>query len=82
MITGINESKTLSHHLTHANVNVDLIEENVIQINGEIMTNVCKKRHACEKDYVWTPSTRICENGKYIASIMDNLVIRLDVMKL
>ena len=59
-----------------------MIEENVIQINGEIMINVFKKSHACEKDYVWTPSTRICENGKYIASIVDNLVIRLDVMKL
>ena len=39
------------------------------------MINVCKKRHACEKDYAWTPSTRNCENGKYIASIMDNSMI-------
>ena len=52
-----------------------MIEENLIQISGEIMINVCKKRHACEKDYAWTPSTRNCENGKYIASIMDNSVI-------
>ena len=35
IITGINESK-----IYHANVNVDLIEENVIQINGGLMINV------------------------------------------
>ena len=38
------------------NVNVKLMEENVIQINGGIMINVsrceCKKRHVSEKDYV------------------------------
>ena len=38
MIVGINESKTLTKH--HANVNVDLMEENVIQINGGITINV------------------------------------------
>ena len=26
--------------------------ENVFQINGG-MINACKKRHVCEKDYVW-----------------------------
>ena len=36
MIAGINEAKTLTYH---ANVNMDLIEENVIQINGGIMIN-------------------------------------------
>ena len=41
MITGINESKTLTKHLPcEVNVNVDLMEENVIQINGGIMINV------------------------------------------
>ena len=38
MIVGMNESKTLTKH--HANVNVDLMEENVIQINGGITINV------------------------------------------
>ena len=32
----------------------------------------CKKRHICEKVYVWSLSTCNCENGKYLASIMDN----------
>ena len=52
------------------NVNVNLMEKNVIQINGGIMINVdvsVKKIHACEKDYVWNPATCICENGKYLA---------------
>ena len=39
MITGINESKTLTS-ISHANVNVNLIEENVIQINSGITINV------------------------------------------
>ena len=39
MITGINESKTVTNDL-HVNVNVDLMEKNVIQINGGIMINV------------------------------------------
>ena len=39
MITGTNESKTLTKH-NHEKKNVDLMEENVIQINGGIMINV------------------------------------------
>ena len=69
MIASINESKTVTNDL-HVNVNVDLMEKNVIQINGEITINVdvsVKKIHACEKDYVWNPATCICENGKYLA---------------
>ena len=38
-ITGINESKTLAN-IYHANVNVNSMEENVIQINGGISINV------------------------------------------
>ena len=30
----------------------------------------CKKHHICEKYYVQNPNTCICENGKYLASIM------------
>ena len=35
----------------------------------------CKKRHLCEKDYIWNPVICTCENGKYLASIMDDSVI-------
>ena len=38
MITGINESKTL-RSIYYANVNVDLMEENLLQINGGIIIN-------------------------------------------
>ena len=35
----------------------------------------CKKHYICEKDYVQNPATCICENGKYLASIMDYFAI-------
>ena len=38
----------------------------------------CKKRHVCYKDYIWNPSTCSCENGKHLASIMDDSVILCD----
>ena len=38
MITGINESKTLTRHISW-NVNVNLMEQNVIQIKGGIAIN-------------------------------------------
>ena len=37
-----------------------------------------KKCHACAKDYVWNHSTCNCEDGKYLASILDNSVIVCD----
>ena len=39
MITGVNKSKTLQS-ISQANLNVDLMEENVTQINGGITINV------------------------------------------
>ena len=65
------------------NVNVNLVEENVIQIKNGIMINVdeiVKKYPICEKHYIWNPATRSRENGKYLASIIDNSV--LPAMKL
>ena len=38
----------------------------------------CKRHHICEKDCIWNPCTCICENGKYLASIMDDSVITRD----
>ena len=48
-----------------------VMEENAIQINGDIIMNVdvsVKKRHVCEKDYVWNLSTCSCETE----NIMDD----------
>ena len=42
----------------------------------------CKK-YICEKRLYWNPAICNCENGKYLASIMDDLVIKCDeVIKL
>ena len=38
----------------------------------------CKKHKLCEKDYVWNPATCNCKNGKYLASIMNDLTIICD----
>ena len=38
----------------------------------------CKKCHACEKDCIWNPGTCSCQNGKYLASIMDDSAITCD----
>ena len=38
----------------------------------------CKKRHVCWKDYAWNTATCDCENGKYLASIMDDSAIICD----
>ena len=32
----------------------------------------------CEKDHIWNPATCSCENGKYLASIVDDSVIMSD----
>ena len=39
---------------------------------------VCKKCHECDKYYVWNPATCNCENGKYVADIMDSSAIMCD----
>ena len=37
-----------------------------------------KKHHVYEKGYFWNPATCNCENGKYLASIMDDSTITCD----
>ena len=56
------------------------MEKNAIHINGGITINVdvsVKKFMYVEK-IVWSPATCICENGKYLASIMDESAIICD----
>ena len=74
MITGVNESY-------HANANVNLMKENVIQINVGITINVdvrVKNLLYVKKNYIWNPATCNCENGKYLASIMNDSAITCD----
>ena len=57
------------------------MEENVIQISGGIMINVnvsVKNDMYVKKNYVSNPATCGCENGKYLASIMDDSAIIWD----
>ena len=35
----------------------------------------CNKHNICEKDYIWNPATCTSENGKYLASIMNDVVM-------
>ena len=71
MITGTNESKTLTKYRSY-------------QFNSDQWWNKdkrrCKfkKRRACENDYSWNPCTCNCENGKHLASIMFNSSITCD----
>ena len=47
------------------------------QINGVITINAdvsVKTSYTWKKDYVWIPATCHCENGKYLASIMNKTI--------
>ena len=65
----------------HANVNVNSIAKNVTRIKIGKTINACvsvknqKKHYACKKGYIWISATCTCENGKYLGSIIENLVI-------
>ena len=73
MTAGINESKTLAKHIScEWKCTFDEKKCNSYQWwNNDKYRCKSKKRHVCEKDYVWNPATCNCENGKYLASIMD-----------
>ena len=49
----------------HANINVNLMEENINQkwITTNVVASV--KKHIVEPDYICNPSTCGCENVKY-----------------
>ena len=80
MITGINESKTLTKHIScqcKCKFDGTKCKSNKWWNNDKYRCE-CKKHHICEKDYVWNPATCNCENGKYLASIKDDSVIACD----
>ena len=75
MVTGIKKWKTLTKHM---NVNVKLMKQNVSQIKYRITINVdvSVKKYSVKniiyvKNNVWNPATCNCENGEYLASIMN-----------
>ena len=70
-IIGINESKTLTKSDERKSNSKQWWNNNNYQCE-------CKKYHICEKDYIWNPSTCVCEYRKYLASIIDDSVITED----
>ena len=66
------KSKILTKDI-HANENVNLMKENVIQIKSGIMINVdvSEKNNICDKDYIWNPAT-------YTSIVDDHSVITCD----
>ena len=76
IITRKNNQKQ-KNKIYHANVNVNLMEENVIQIKIGILINVISN-NIYEKDYILNPSTCSCKNENCLASIVDNSVITCD----
>ena len=80
MITGINQSKTLTKHISSkCKCKFDTRKCNSNQWwNNNKCRCECKKHPICEKDYIWNPATCNCKNGKYLASIMDDSAITCD----
>ena len=80
MITGINESKTLTRKF-HTNVNVNLMKQNASQINGGITLNVdvSVKKLMCVKKIMLRILLHVIVNMDKIYQV---LWIKLFVMKL
>ena len=80
LIKGINESKTLAKHIScECKCKFDWKQCHSDQWwNNDKCQCECKKRHVCEKKYIWNPSSSSCENGKYLGSIMDDTAITCD----
>ena len=74
MITGINESQTLTKCLSCEWLCRFYRKKcNSYQSwNSDKCSCECEKHHIWEKDYVWNPATCSCENEKYLARIVDD----------
>ena len=62
-------------------VKINSIVQHVIQIKNGIIKHVnmnVKIMVSAKKDYIWNPSTYICENSKYLKSIANTSVITCD----
>ena len=77
MIIGLNESKTLTKHIScQCKCKFDGRKCYSDQWwNNDKCRCECNKHHVCDKNYVWNPAICSCENGKYLACIMDDSAI-------
>ena len=82
MIAGINESKTLTKHIScKCKCKFDGRKCNSNQKrNNDKYRCEFKKHNICEKDYIWNPATCCCKNGKYLANVNDHSVITHDLI--
>ena len=80
MITGINDLKTLTKHIScECKCRFDGRKCNSDHWwNKDKYRCECKKCCVCEKDCVCNPSTCNCGNGKYLTSIIDDSAIICD----
>ena len=78
--TGINELCTLSKHIScKCKCKFDGNKCNSNQwYNNDICRSECKKDRICEKDYIWNHALCSCKNGKNLASIINDSVIKCD----
>ena len=56
----------------------------VESVNDDKCWRECKiqgEHYVCEKDYIWNSSTCVCQNRKYLRSIISDSVIRCDEIK-
>ena len=80
MITRINESKALTNYISckcRYTFGCSKYNSNQKWINDKCWSK-CKKYQMCNENYNWNATTCICENGKYLGSIIDNSVITYD----
>ena len=76
MITGINELKVLTEHITCKRKSK--FDGRKCNLDQWWNNNKCRcecRKHICEKDYIWNPSACSCEKQRYIVSIMDDSMI-------
>ena len=80
MITGKNQGKILTKDIS-CKCKCRFVEKKCSSVqwwNNNTCLCECKKRHVCDKDYTWNPATCSCQNGKCLASFMDNSAIACD----
>ena len=77
MITGINELKTLTKHIScKYKFTFDGGKCNSDEWwNNDKLWCEGKKHHVFKINHAWIPATCVCENGKYLASNMDDSAI-------
>ena len=83
MIARINESRTLTKHIScKCNCKFDGRKFNSNQNWNEELCQCerknSSKHHVCKKYYIWNPSACTCKNGKHLRSIIGDSVILYD----